>query len=90
MQPAKNYVVVIDPPAAADHDENRQRVDPMHDPHRQRMQLPLERPVIDGRRSSMAIQYSVISDFPEMEGPPSQEKQKTRRSRQRVVVTDSL
>ncbi len=40
MQPAENHVVVINLPAAADHDENRDRVDPMHDAKRQRMQLP--------------------------------------------------
>ena len=31
-------VVVVNLPAAADHDENGGGVDPMHDPQRQRMQ----------------------------------------------------
>src|SRR5580658_2334866 len=34
MQPAENYIVVIDLPAAADHDENGDRIDPMHDAQR--------------------------------------------------------
>jgi hypothetical protein len=40
MKPAEQHVVVVDPPAAADHDEYRQRVDPMHDAKWERMQLP--------------------------------------------------
>ena len=41
MQPAKDHIVVVDLPSAADHDENGERVDPMHDAHRQRMQPAL-------------------------------------------------
>ena len=37
-QKAEQNVVVVDLPAAADHDEDRERIDPMHDPQRQRMQ----------------------------------------------------
>src|SRR5262245_46775938 len=36
-QKAEQNVVVIDLPAAADHDEDRQRIDPVHDAHRQWM-----------------------------------------------------
>ena len=39
MQPAENDFVVVDFPAAADHDENGNRIDPMHDPQRKRMKL---------------------------------------------------
>src|SRR4051794_25252244 len=39
MQPAEQYFVVVDFPAAADQDDNGCRVDPMHDAQRQRMQL---------------------------------------------------
>jgi hypothetical protein len=31
LQPAEQYIVIVNPPAAADHDENRDCVDPMHD-----------------------------------------------------------
>jgi len=41
MQPAEKNIIVINPPAATDHDENRQRVDPMHDAQGQRMKEPL-------------------------------------------------
>ncbi len=37
MQPPKNNVVIVDLPAAADHDEHRDGINPMHDPDRQRM-----------------------------------------------------
>src|ERR1700751_1482174 len=37
-QKAEQNVVVVDLPAAADHDEDRQRIDPVHDAHWQRMQ----------------------------------------------------
>ena len=32
MQPAEQHLVVIDLPAAADHDEHRDGIDPVHDP----------------------------------------------------------
>jgi hypothetical protein len=32
MQPAEQNIVVVNPPAATDHDENGRRIDPMHDP----------------------------------------------------------
>ena len=38
MQPAEHHLVLVDLPAAADHDEHGQRVGPMHDAERQRMQ----------------------------------------------------
>jgi hypothetical protein len=38
MQPAEQDFVVINFPSAADHDDHRKRVDPMHDAHRQWMQ----------------------------------------------------
>ena len=41
MQKAEDHVVVIDFPAAADHDENGDGIDPMHDAKRQRMQAVL-------------------------------------------------
>ena len=34
----KQHLVVVNLPAAADQDDHRQRVDPMHDAHRQRVQ----------------------------------------------------
>jgi hypothetical protein len=37
-QEGKQNVVVVDLPAATDHDENGDRIDPMHDAQRQRMQ----------------------------------------------------
>src|SRR5262249_44334529 len=37
-QKAEQNVVVVDLPAAADHDEDRQRIDPMHDAHRHWME----------------------------------------------------
>jgi hypothetical protein len=40
LQPAKNRVIVVDLPAAANHDEDGQGVDPMHDPDRQWVKLP--------------------------------------------------
>ncbi|MFZ0352386.1 MAG: hypothetical protein WAM12_01815, partial [Pseudolabrys sp.] len=39
MQPAENDFVIVYFPAAADHDENGNRIDPMHEPQRKRMQL---------------------------------------------------
>ena len=39
MQPAKNYLVVVYFPAAADHDEHGERIDPMHDPDRGRVEF---------------------------------------------------
>jgi hypothetical protein len=32
MQPAERNIVVVNPPAAADHTENGRCIDPMHDP----------------------------------------------------------
>src|SRR6516164_2758973 len=39
-QPAEQNIVVVDPPAAPDHDENRNRVNPMHDAHAERVKTP--------------------------------------------------
>ena len=41
MQKAEEDVVVVDLPAAADHDENGDRIGPMHDADRQRVQALL-------------------------------------------------
>ena len=41
MQKAEEDVVVVNLPAAADHDENSNRVGPMHDADRQRVQAML-------------------------------------------------
>jgi hypothetical protein len=47
-EPAEQHVVVIDLPSARDHDEHRDRVGPMHDPDRQRMQPPRMCPGMGG------------------------------------------
>jgi hypothetical protein len=39
MKPTENDLVVIDFPAAADHDENSDGIDPMHDAKRKRMKF---------------------------------------------------
>ena len=39
MQPTEDDLVVVNLPAAADHDENGDRVGPVHDAQRQRMKL---------------------------------------------------
>ena len=40
MQPAEQHFVIVDLPSAADHEDHRKRVDPVHDAHRQGMQPP--------------------------------------------------
>jgi hypothetical protein len=37
MQPPENNVVIVDLPAAADHNDHRDGINPMHDPDRQRV-----------------------------------------------------
>ena len=50
MQQAEDHVVVIDLPAAADHDEYRHRIDPMHDAKRQRVEAAAGHGGCEGRR----------------------------------------
>ena len=37
MQPSKNNVIIVDLPAATDHDEHRDGINPVRDPDRRRM-----------------------------------------------------
>jgi len=74
-QKAEQDVVVVDLPTAADHDEDRERIDPMHDAHRQWMQPvrcgPFGGVELDWRRLHRLLPRSKVVVFRKRTGWPN-------------------
>jgi predicted N-formylglutamate amidohydrolase len=58
MEAADHDVVVVDAPARADHRQHAERVDPVHQPHRQRVQPAACR----ARWGEMRVVFSIHAD----------------------------